>query len=82
MVLTAVLSEAIDLSAARTGADVPSQDFLKDLHRRLADQLDDDAPDAPERPTWFSANRRQVIVGTSAAATAAVLDRLDNPSAG
>ena len=72
---------AIDLSAARTGADVPRQDFLSDLHRRLADQLDDDdAPDAPARPTWLAANRRQVIVGTSAAATAAVaavsVDRL------
>jgi nitrite reductase/ring-hydroxylating ferredoxin subunit len=72
---------AIDLSAARAGADVPRPDFLSDLHRRLADQLDaDDAPDAPARPTWLAANRRQVIVGTSAAATAAVaavsVDRL------
>jgi cytochrome b6-f complex iron-sulfur subunit len=71
---------AIDLSAARTGADTPSQDFLSGLHRRLAAQLDDDAPEAPTRPTWLAANRRQVIVGTSAAATAAVaavsVDRL------
>jgi cytochrome b6-f complex iron-sulfur subunit len=76
----AQMRTAIDLNAARTGTDAPSQDFLSGLHRRLADQLDDDSPAAPERPTWLSANRRQVIVGTSAAATAAVaavsVDRL------
>ncbi|HEV7421300.1 MAG TPA: Rieske (2Fe-2S) protein [Mycobacterium sp.] len=76
----AQMRTAIELNAARMGADAPSQDFLSGLHRRLADQLDDEPPARPERPTWLSANRRQVIVGTSAAATAAVaavsVDRL------
>jgi nitrite reductase/ring-hydroxylating ferredoxin subunit len=75
----AQMRTAIDLSAARMGADAPSQEFLSGLHRQLADQLSDETP-AAERPTWLSANRRQVIVGTSAAATAAVaavsVDRL------
>jgi nitrite reductase/ring-hydroxylating ferredoxin subunit len=76
----AQMRTAIELNAARMGADAPSQDFLSGLHRRLADQLDDEPPARRERPTWLSANRRQVIVGTSAAATAAVaavsVDRL------
>ncbi|ETZ96751.1 rieske domain protein [Mycobacterium kansasii 824] len=60
---------AIDLQAARPGADEPRPDFLADLQSRLAAQFDGD--DAPP-PTWLRANRRQVIVGTSAAASAAV----------
>ena len=72
---------AIDLSAARAGADVPQSG----LPQRSAPQARGStrrrrAPDAPARPTWLAANRRQVIVGTSAAATAAVaavsVDRL------
>jgi nitrite reductase/ring-hydroxylating ferredoxin subunit len=49
------------------------------LHSRLAAQLDDES-ESSTSPTWLHANRRQVIVGTSAAATAAVaavaVDRL------
>ncbi|WP_319445725.1 MULTISPECIES: Rieske (2Fe-2S) protein [unclassified Mycobacterium] len=67
---------AIEMQAARPGADEPRPEFLSDLHSRLAAQLDGE----PESPTWLHANRRQVIVGTSAAATAAVaavaVDRL------
>jgi cytochrome b6-f complex iron-sulfur subunit len=76
----AQLRTAIELKAAGVGADEPRQDFLDDLHRRLAEQLDDEQPAAQSPPNWLSANRRQVIVGTSAAATAAVaavsVDRL------
>jgi cytochrome b6-f complex iron-sulfur subunit len=75
----AQMRTAIDLQAARPGADEPRPEFLADLHSRLAAQLDDESGAAPP-PTWLHANRRQVIVGTSAAATAAVaavaVDRL------
>ena len=73
----AQMRTAIELSAA--GDDEPRADFLDDLHRRLAEQMDDE-PAVKASPNWLSANRRQVIVGTSAAATAAVaavsVDRL------
>jgi len=68
---------AIDLQAAKPGADAPRPEFLADLHRRLANELDDATPQTSSPP---SATRRQVIVGTSAAAAAAVaavaVDRL------
>ncbi|HUO38993.1 MAG TPA: Rieske (2Fe-2S) protein [Mycobacterium sp.] len=51
---------AIDLRAARPGSDGPREEFLADLRRRIAADGDD-----LKRP---SATRRQVIVGTSAAA--------------
>jgi nitrite reductase/ring-hydroxylating ferredoxin subunit len=76
----AQMRTAIELNAIREGADEPRPDFLDDLHRRLAEQLDDEPPAKQASPNWLSANRRQVIVGTSAAATAAVaavsVDRL------
>jgi nitrite reductase/ring-hydroxylating ferredoxin subunit len=77
----AQMRTAIELSAVVPGADAPSQDFLKDLRGRLAEQMDDEPPAGPTpTPTWLSVNRRQVIVGASAAATAAVaavsVDRL------
>jgi cytochrome b6-f complex iron-sulfur subunit len=64
----AQIRTAIDLRAARLGSDAPRQEFLTDLRRRLAAQQD-----GIERPTPRSgATRRNVIVGTSAAAAAAV----------
>jgi len=73
----AQIRTAVDLQAAKPGAAAPRPEFLADLHRQLADQLDDASPKASVRP---SATRRQVIVGTSAAAAAAVaavsVDRL------
>lgn len=76
----AQMRTAIELNAARMGADAPGEAFLSDLRHRLADEVDDGEPTPSPRPTWLSANRRQVIVGTSAAATAAVaavsVDRL------
>ena len=71
----AQIRTAIDLQAARPGADAPRPEFLADLHRQLAEQLD-----GASRKEPASATRRQVIVGTSAAAAAAVaavsVDRL------
>ena len=68
----AQIRTAIELRAARQGSDVadaPRQEFLTDLHRRLAEQMDGAPPEpAPKQNT----TRRQVIVGTSAAAAAAV----------
>jgi Rieske Fe-S protein len=73
----AQIRTAIDLQAAKPGATAPRPEFLTDLHRELADQLNDTSPRASAPP---SASRRQVIVGTSAAAAAAVaavsVDRL------
>src|SRR5690348_13460580 len=72
----AQIRTAIDFQAARPGADAPRPEFLADLHKRLAEQFDDE-PRAAEKG---STTRRQVIVGTSAAAAAAVaavsVDRL------
>jgi Rieske Fe-S protein len=67
----AQMRTAIDLQAARPGADEPRPEFLADLQNRLAAQFDGDEGAAP-KPGWLRANRRQVIVGTSAAASAAV----------
>jgi cytochrome b6-f complex iron-sulfur subunit len=64
----AQIRTAIDLQASRQGSDAPSDEFLADLHRRLAAQ---DVGAAPPAPT-LNATRRTVIVGTSAAAAAAV----------
>ena len=64
----AQIRTAIDLQAARLGSDAPRQEFLTDLHRRLAEQQDGTDYPAPKS----TATRRYVIVGTSAAAAAAV----------
>ena len=64
----AQIRTAIELRAAGQGGDAPRQEFLDDLHRRLAEQMTG-AP--PATPRMQNATRRQVIVGTSAAAAAA-----------
>jgi cytochrome b6-f complex iron-sulfur subunit len=64
----AQIRTAIDLQAARHGDDAPSDEFLAGLHRRLAAQQDGAVAPAPK----LNATRRTVIVGTSAAAAAAV----------
>jgi cytochrome b6-f complex iron-sulfur subunit len=64
----AQIRTAIDLRAARLGSDAPRQEFLTDLRHRLAAQQDGTA----QPVTKSGANRRNVIVGTSAAAAAAV----------
>ncbi|TPG28149.1 Rieske (2Fe-2S) protein [Mycolicibacterium hodleri] len=62
---------AIDLQAARMGADAPRQEFLTDLHSRLAAQMQD-TPTSASVTRIPAATRRQVMVGTTAAAAAAV----------
>ena len=73
----AQIRTAIELRAARPGGDAPRQEFLNDLHARLAEQMTGTPPEAVSR---LNTTRRQVIVGTSAAAAAAVtavsVDRL------
>jgi cytochrome b6-f complex iron-sulfur subunit len=64
----AQIRTAIDLQAARLGSDAPREEFLTDLRRRLAAQADR-AVQPAGKP---GATRRHVIVGTSAAAAAAV----------
>jgi nitrite reductase/ring-hydroxylating ferredoxin subunit len=74
----AQIRTAIDLQAARPGADAPNEEFLAGLQNRLAEQFGE-PPTQPARGT-HGPNRRLVIVGTSAAAAAAVaavsVDRL------
>lgn len=79
----AQLRTTIDLTAARDGADEPRQEFVDGLKARLAAEMSSGSstfPSTPRPKPGLSATRRQVIVGTSAAATAAVagvsVDRL------
>lgn len=64
----AQIRTAIELQAARQESDAPRPEFLTDLHRRLAAQQDNAERPAPKA----NATRRNVIVGTSAAAAVAV----------
>ncbi|MGW4242361.1 Rieske (2Fe-2S) protein [Nocardia sp. NPDC004722] len=61
---------AIELRSARLGSDAPSEEFLSGLQRKLAAELD-------EQPTELRpANgyrRRNLLIGTSAAAAAATV---------
>lgn len=64
------IKTAIELRAARVGSDAPSEEFVADLHQRLSRELADTSSDAPAP---HAVPRRQVvIVGTAAAASAAV----------
>jgi nitrite reductase/ring-hydroxylating ferredoxin subunit len=68
----AQIRTAIELRAARQGPDAgagPRPEFLTDLHRRLAEQMAGTPAEPAPKP---NTTRRQVIVGTSAAAAAAV----------
>ena len=77
----AQIRTAIDLSAGRDGADTPRPAFVDELRARLVAEMSwgSDILTPTPRP-GPSSTRRQVIVGTSAAATAAVagvtVDRL------
>ena len=61
-VQAAQMAAAIELRAARTGSDSPSEQFIADLHRRLSEEIDHDDPPG---------TRRRVIVGTGLAAASA-----------
>ncbi|PXX13219.1 Rieske (2Fe-2S) protein [Mycolicibacterium moriokaense] len=63
------MKTAIELRAARLGSDSPSEDFVTDLHRRLAAEMSDDATPV-DHPRW-APRRRQVVIGGSVAAASA-----------
>jgi cytochrome b6-f complex iron-sulfur subunit len=61
---------AIELNNAQPGAALPRAEFVNDLHRRLADPLDE--TDATVDLTATRLSRRRVLGGIGAAAAAAV----------
>ncbi|GAB2552030.1 QcrA and Rieske domain-containing protein [Nocardia heshunensis] len=61
---------AIELRSARLGSDTPSEEFLSGLQRRLAAELDEEP--AEIRPV-NGYRRRNLLIGTSAAAAAATV---------
>ena len=60
---------AIELNNAEPGAALPRAEFVSDLHRRLADQLDE--TDGTVDLTAARLSRRRVLGGIGAAAGAA-----------
>jgi len=65
-----VMRAAIELNNATAGAAIPDAEFVSDLHRRLADQLNE--ADAPVDLAAARLSRRRIIGGIGAAAAAAV----------
>jgi nitrite reductase/ring-hydroxylating ferredoxin subunit len=63
------MKTAIELRAARLGSDGPREDFVADLHRKLAAEMSDD-PTPVDHPRW-APRRRQVVIGGSVAAASA-----------
>jgi nitrite reductase/ring-hydroxylating ferredoxin subunit len=64
------MKTAIELRAARLGSDAPREEFVTDLHRRLAAEMSDEQAPAGH-PRWAARRRQMVIGGTVAAASAA-----------
>jgi cytochrome b6-f complex iron-sulfur subunit len=65
---------AIDLAAARPDSDTPRPEFLADLQKRLAAQMEEPADNVTQLPqSPIGTTRRMVITATSAAAAAAVV---------
>jgi nitrite reductase/ring-hydroxylating ferredoxin subunit len=63
------MKTAIELRAGRLGSDAPREDFVTDLHRRLAAEMaEEQAP--VSHPRW-APRRRQVVIGGSVAAASA-----------
>ncbi len=73
------MKTAIELRAARTGSDSPREEFITDLHRRLAEQMGDAAPDDGRLSRGPSSTRRRVVLGgglvAASAATGIVVGR-------
>lgn len=63
------MKTAIELRAARLGSDAPREEFVTDLHRRLAVEMAEEQA-AVGHPRW-AARRRQVVIGGSVAAASA-----------
>ena len=63
------MKTAIELRSARLGSDAPREDFVADLHRKLAAELSDD-PTRVDHPRW-APRRREVVIGGSVAAASA-----------
>jgi nitrite reductase/ring-hydroxylating ferredoxin subunit len=61
------MKTAIELRAARLGSDAPREEFVTDLHRRLAFEM----AEAPPPDSRWAPRRRQVVIGTSVAAASA-----------
>jgi cytochrome b6-f complex iron-sulfur subunit len=64
------MKAAIELRAARLGGDSPREEFLTDLHRRLADATGE-TQGAAKPVSGPSGTRRQVVIGTGLAAASA-----------
>jgi nitrite reductase/ring-hydroxylating ferredoxin subunit len=63
------MKTAIELRAARLGSDAPSEDFVANLHRRLAAEMSEEQVPV-SHPRW-APRRRQVVIGGSVAAASA-----------
>ena len=63
------MKAAIELRAARLGSGAPREDFVADLHRRLAGEMAENQPPV-DHPRWLP-RRRQVVIGGSVAAASA-----------
>jgi nitrite reductase/ring-hydroxylating ferredoxin subunit len=66
---TEQMKTAIELRAARLGSDTPREEFITDLHRRLAAEMSEDQP-AVSHSRW-APRRREVVIGGSVAAASA-----------
>jgi nitrite reductase/ring-hydroxylating ferredoxin subunit len=65
------MKTAIELRAARTGSDSPREEFITDLHRRLAAEMDEGQHDDATIRRLPTSTRRQVVIGTGLAAASA-----------
>jgi cytochrome b6-f complex iron-sulfur subunit len=63
------MKTAIELRAARLGSDAPREEFVTDLHRRLAAEMAEEQP-AVSHSRW-APRRREVVIGGSVAAASA-----------
>jgi cytochrome b6-f complex iron-sulfur subunit len=63
------MKTAIELRAARLGSDAPREEFVTDLHRKLAAEMAEEQ--APAAHSRWAPRRRQVVIGGSVAAASA-----------
>jgi cytochrome b6-f complex iron-sulfur subunit len=65
------MKTAIELRAARTGSDSPREEFVTDLHRRIAAAMGDGQQDDAAVRRLPISTRRQVVIGSGLAAASA-----------